>query len=392
MHILLVADGRSPTTLSWISTLKLLGYHISLVSTFPCAQIDGVELAAVLPVAFSRFSGSQAGTNKPASLRKNLTARFRPLLTSVRYALGPWTVPYYRRKLGAVITDLQPDLVHAMRIPYEGMLAAVTPKGIPLVLSTWGNDLTLHAAANRSLGKLTRQAMGRGDALFSDTQRDVELAKQWGFDPAKPALVVVGNGGLDLDAIKETAKTIRRAEPVQIINPRGFRPSSVRIDTFFQAIPLVLKEHPEARFVCASMAGQKEALDWVEKLDIAKNVELLPFLSRGEIWQQFARSLISVSISDHDGTPNTLLEAMAFGCLPVCGDIASIREWITPGVNGALVSTSDPAAVAAAILKVLKDPGAYQNWIDFNHKLVEERANRQKLPGIIDGFYKKVCK
>jgi hypothetical protein len=35
--------------------------------------------------------------------------------------------------------------VHALRIPFEGMLGSYTPAGIPFVAATWGNDLTLHA-------------------------------------------------------------------------------------------------------------------------------------------------------------------------------------------------------------------------------------------------------
>jgi len=392
MHILIVADGRSPTTKSWIKTLKLTGQRVSLISTYPCAPIDGVELAAVLPVAFSRFSGSQVKTEKSISPLKGLINRFRPILTAMRYSLGPWTVPYFRKKLPAIITKTQPDLVHAMRIPYEGMLATATPKGIPLLVSTWGNDLTLHAAANPLLGRLTRQALSRADGLFSDTQRDVELAKRWGFDPMKPSLVVVGNGGLDLDLMLEASKIIERVTPVQIINPRGFRPSSVRIDTFFKAIPLVLKAHPYARFLCASMAGQKEALDWVEKLGIADNVELAPFLSQGELWKQFSRSTISVSISQHDGTPNTLLEAMALGCLPVCGDIASIREWIEPEVNGALVPPDDFEALASTINRLLANPNKYRGWQKKNIDMMKKRADRKALAEIILNFYKSVVK
>jgi len=392
MHILLIADGRSPTTKSWIKTLKLTGQQISLVSTYPCSPIDGVELAGVLPVAFARFSGSQVKTTGVGSARKGLINRFRPLLTAMRYAMGPLTVPYYRRKLRAIVAALQPDVVHALRIPYEGMLAAATPRGIPVLVSTWGNDLTLHAAANGLLGALTRQVMKRADGLFSDTRRDVELAKRWGFDPAKPTLVVPGNGGLDLDAMLQAAKSVKRVKPIQIINPRGFRPSSVRIDTFFKAIPLVLKQHPDVHFLCASMAGQKEALDWVEKLGIAANVELAPFFSQGELWKQFSRSTIMVAISEHDGTPNTLLEAMALGCLPVCGDIESIREWIEPGVNGALVPPGDPEAVAGAINQILANPDEYTRWRQKNIELMKARADRENLAGLINTFYQSVMK
>ena len=391
MHILLLADGRSPITKSWIKTLQPLGYRISLVSSFPCDLIDGVELAAVLPVAFARFGGSQAGNGAKPSARKGLIARFRPLLAGVRHALGPWTIPYYQRIFKQIVETLNPDLVHALRIPYEGMLAAATLKTVPLVISTWGNDFTLHASATRLMGDLTRRVMARADALMSDTAMDIDRASEWGFSSAKPSLTVVGNGGLDLEKIVSISHQVKRAKPLQVINPRGLR-SYVRSDTFFKTIPLVLAQHPETQFVCVSMAGQKEALDWVEKLGIQNNVKLLPFLSQEELFTEYAKATISVSISEHDGTPNSLLEAMAFGCLLVCGDIPSIREWIEPGVNGTLANPGSPEQAAEAMIALIDNPGKYEKWIDRNRKLVKERADRQKLPGVLDEFYKRVGK
>ena len=47
------------------------------------------------------------------------------LRTLARQWLGPLTLSRAAQRLRAVIDQLQPDLVHAMRIPYEGMLAAV---------------------------------------------------------------------------------------------------------------------------------------------------------------------------------------------------------------------------------------------------------------------------
>ena len=85
-------------------------------------------------------------------------------------------------------------------------------------------------------------------------------------------------------------------------------------------------------------------------------VRLLPYLSQHELWDLFLRSEVSVSVSAHDGTPNSLLEAMACGCFPVVGDIESLREWITPGVNGLLVDPDQPQAVAEAVLLALDLP------------------------------------
>ena len=391
MHILFVADGRSPITRRWIDNLRPLGWQISLISTFPCAPIAGVRLAAVLPVAFAQQSGSQAGGAAPAAQHKSLVSRIRPLAQTLRHWLGPWTLPFYTHRYRALLAELQPDLVHALRIPFEGMLASATPADIPLVVSTWGNDLTLHAPASPRMSALTRHTLQRADALMSDTRRDARLSQKWGFAASKPMLVVPGNGGLDLTEIQAAAQQIKRAQPPRILNPRGLR-SYVRTDTFFQAIPLVLQKHPGAVFVCTSMQGQKEAQDWVARLGIQQNVTLLPLLSQPQLWQEYAHSTISVSISTHDGTPNTLLEAMAFGCLPICGDIESIREWITPGENGLLVPPDDPQALAAAIDRALNDAAFRQTAAQKNLALVTERASSASMQEKIAAFYSRFKK
>ncbi len=73
------------------------------------------------------------------------------------------------------------------------------------------------------------------------------LAKQWGFEPSKPTLITPGNGGIRTDIFYPPSQPVD--EPI-IFNPRGFR-AYVRNDIFFQAIPLVLKKYPDAKFICA---------------------------------------------------------------------------------------------------------------------------------------------
>ncbi|MHC1740277.1 MAG: glycosyltransferase [Anaerolineaceae bacterium] len=388
MHILFVADGRSPITRNWIRTIKKPGDRVSLISTFTCAPIEDVELVAILPVAFAQFAGSQAGNASPAVKKKSMVSRLRPLAQKLRHWLGPWTLLFYTHRFRQLVFDLKPDLVHAMRIPFEGMLASATPAGIPLILSTWGNDFTLHASASPRMAVLTHRALRKADALISDTERDIKLAQQWGFDPVKPVLVVPGNGGLDLSEMRSITKGIQYVDPPQIINPRGLR-SYVRSDTFFQAIPLVLATHPQVRFLCTSMQGQKEALDWVEKLGIQQNVKLLPLLSQEELWMEFARSTASVSISEHDGTPNTLLEAMALGCLPVCGDIESIRAWITSGENGLLVDPNNAQALASALIRALEDGNLQKSAANLNQERITDRASRKATKQRITDFYNR---
>jgi len=52
-----------------------------------------------------------------------------------------------------------------------------------------------------------------------------------------------------------------------------------------------------------------------------------------------------------------LVEAMAAGLPVVATDILGYREVVTHGVHGLLVPTRDPEALAAALVRVLTEPG-----------------------------------
>jgi glycosyltransferase involved in cell wall biosynthesis len=381
LRLLIIADGRSPITRRWMAMLKPLGYHLCLVSSSPCEAPPEVDSFFILPLAFSQLGGSQAGGGTGRG-RRSLVKYLRPLAQKARHWLGPWTIAYKQEALRNIIAAEKPDILHAMRIPYEGMLAGFSAPAIPLVISTWGNDLTLHAPATPRMRALTRRALSHADALISDTHIDVARAANWGFDSQKPSLVVPGNGGIDVAEVQQACQGVVKGRPFRVLNPRGLR-SYVHTDTFFKAIPLVLKELPEVQFTCTSMWRQPEAEKWVSVLGIEKNVTLLPLLSQQQVWQEFARSQVSVSVSSHDGTPNTLLEAMALGSFPICGDLPSIREWITDGGNGLLVDPKDPQALADALLRALTDGALREKAAKLNSEIIRAQADlestRQKV-------------
>ena len=399
MHILLVADGRSPITRRWIQGLLALEYQVSLVSSYPCPAVEGVRSQHVLPVAFASMGGSQAGGGaapQSASNRRRLVSRARGLFLVGRYWLGPLTLPRYAPALRKIIASEAPDLIHALRIPFEGMLAAAAEPEIPLVVTVWGNDLTLHAPSSAPMRNWTRRTLRRANGLLADAYRDVRLGREWGFAAERPVLVAPGNGGIDvaeLDRVRsiqvDTFSNLLPAGVPLVVNPRGLRPAYVRTDVFFQAIPLVLQHRPEVHFFCPSMEGQPEALGWMERLHLGQSVSLLPYLSQAHLWELFQRAEINASISTHDGTPNTLLEAMTCGCFPVVGDLEALREWITPGVNGLLVEPGKPQALAEALLLALDQPELRNHAAAANRALVLERAEVGAVRAKLAVFYRQ---
>ena len=390
MHILIVADGRSPITRRWIPGVLAIGHRVTLVSTFPCQPFPGVEQTIVLPTAFGgAASGSSAA---PGSLLRKLISRFRRFFLSGRYLLGPLPLPSNGKRLARLIQQHKPDLVHALRIPFEGMLASYTPPGTPLILSTWGNDLTLHAPASPLMRYWTRRALRRADGLITDAGRDIRLAPQWGFDPNRPTINVLTSGGIDLTEMRRVSTELPDDLPAGvplIINPRGIRPAYASTDTFFQAVPLVLQRWPSLGFLCPGMAGQIEAERWAARIHHPEALRLLPNLPQPALWNLFTRSDITLSITTHDGTPNTLLEAMACGCLPIAGDIESLREWITPGINGLLVDPHNPQSLAEAIVIALNNPNLRSQAAEINLQLLQQRAEINLVRAQVAVFYQR---
>jgi len=397
-HICLIADGRSPTTVRWIQMLEKWGFKISLVSTYPMLDELDVDQTFILPVAFSNAGKSQnnptiTSPHKKLPFRKQLIQQFRPLVMQIRYNLGPSTISKFGRIYQKIIADIKPDIVHALRIPYEGMLGKYTPAEIPYLVSIWGNDFTLHANANKQMAFQTRDVMNRADGVLADTIRDINLSFFWGLNHGKPTLVVPGGGGISFEEIDASKKENffenddSHKGPV-IVNPRGIR-SYAQTDVFFQALPMLLTRYPEVKIYCPAMEGKIEAIKWVNQLNLQKSVTLLPSIPQKKLWSLFHQTDISISLTSHDGTPNTLLEAMACGCLPIAGDIESLREWITPGVNGLLVELNKPQALADGIMSVIQNPEFKQKAALTNSIRIKEKAEINQVHQRIIEFYQR---
>jgi hypothetical protein len=383
MKILFVADGRSPISQNWIRRFAERGEDVYLASTFACEVDLPLKRLEFTPVAFSavKKQTSSPGSGSPRALG---------LRTVIRQWIGPLTIPRSARKLRTFIQDVQPDIVHALRVPYEGMLAASALEGLvsrpPFYVSIWGNDFTLHAPSTPLMGYYTRKTMKAVHALHADCERDVRLAQTWGLGVDIPTLVAPGNGGIRGDVFYPPLKPV--TNPV-IINPRGFR-AYVKNEAFFKSIPLVLEKRSDARFICSSMQGEAQALQWMKDLKIDHAVQLNPPLSHTQMGDVFRGAQIVVSPSIHDGTPNSLLEGMACGCFPIAGDLESIREWITPGQNGLLVDANNPQSIADAILIALEREDLRREAAGLNAKIISARAEYQQNMELVGEFYKLV--
>lgn len=393
MRLLFIADGRSPTANNWMSFFIEAGHEVHLISTSPFESGLKFHSQAIIPVAFSSSVVGKERKKTPGGLK---------LRSRIRDWLGPFTVASAGRKVSDRIETIAPDLVHAMRIPFEGMIGAAANPLMPFAVSVWGNDFTLHAAASPWMKNLTRRTLHAANALHVDCLRDMKLARQWGFPDEREIVVLPGGGGVKEDVfhpgeISENFLTAKSGTPLEklpanaalIVNPRGFR-AYVRNDVFFKSIPPVLEKMPDTFFVCPSMENDSRAEEWIMRLGIEESVFLLPQLTPQQMGLLFRQAMVAVSPTEHDGTPNTLLEAMASGCFPIAGDLESIREWIENGVNGLLVNVAEPGELAEAILRALSDPDLRSAAALKNETLIEEQARYADVMREAQAFYSRI--
>jgi glycosyltransferase involved in cell wall biosynthesis len=302
--------------------------------------------------------------------------------------------PLVRAAIKRSVRTFRPDIVHALRIPFEGMLSEPVLRTAqqPFIVSIWGNDLTLFAAGGRWFTRATKRVLASADALHCDCERDVRLARTLGYRGL--ATVLPTCGGLDESVFPggtsyENARGrlgIETGRPV-IFNPRASR-EYTRHDIFFAALPAVLREFPDALVVTVGIDRDPELQEYSRELGVDKSIVFLPNQTARDMAQLYSAAEVIVSPTEHDGTPNSVLEAMACGSFPIVSDLESLREWIDDGVNGLVVNLSS-SGFAGGIIKALRDDGLRAKAALHNRSLISKKATRQIVRPAISGLYRE---
>ena len=162
------------------------------------------------------------------------------------------------------------------------------------------------------------------------SRRDFPIRRQLGIDPSAPLIAVV----------------------CRLNEGKG-------LEYFLEATVIVRKQFPAARFLIVGDsivdATYRPAL---ERKARSFNVENCVIFTghRSDVPKLLEEVNLSVLPSLSEGLSNSLLEAMAAGLPVVATNVGGNPEIVQDGITGILVPARDPAALSAAMIRILQSP------------------------------------
>jgi len=243
----------------------------------------------------------------------------------------------------------------------------------PLIVTIHGSDLRMALERPGFLRKIFVFVCHHATHLNCVSNGQKKEMEQLGILSEKISIIPMGVE----DAFLEKGRNRKKEgdqKPITILSNRNLLPI-YNVSLLIRAIPIVLKEEPETKFLIAGDGAEKKYLESeVKNLNINSSVRFLGRVPHEEMPDLLSQADIYVSTSLYDGTSVSLLEAMASGAFPVVTDIPANREWITTGQNGFLVPVDEEKCLADRIIDAIRNQALLEKSRMVNLSIVEEKA------------------
>jgi L-malate glycosyltransferase len=293
--------------------------------------------------------------------------------------------------LWTLIRRERPTILHGMLF-WAYVLGTFVGRagGIPIVIAS-RRSLGLFKAGKphyllleRMVNRMTDLFIANSEAVRADTVAREHI---------RPSEIIVIRNGLDL-ARFESAPDRELAASLDVAG----RPTAIVVSNFIyykgheyflRAWRDVLVKFPSAVAMLAGDGVRRSELErMADDLRIRHGLRFLGV--RHDVPALLALADLYVHPSLEEGYSNALLEAMAAGKAVVATAVGGNVEALSDGVTGLLVPARDPAALEAAMTRLLADPTAARQMGDRASRYVRDTYDIGAMVRAYEGVYARI--
>ena len=280
--------------------------------------------------------------------------RLRP-----RYVLSYTIKPVVYGSLAACFTGV------------EYRFALVTGLGYAFTGTASGKRAMLRLLIQR----LYRFALMRTHRVFFQNPDDEALFRELRLLPKSVPSSIVNGSGVD---VAEYSVTPLPEKPCFLLIARLLGDKGVR--EYAEAAQRVKAEHPEAVFRLVGWIDENPDAVTRQELDQWVDSGLFEFLGKlDDVRPAISDCTVYVLPSYREGTPRTVLEAMAMGRAVITTDAPGCRETVVDGDNGFLVPVKDVDALAVAMMTLIDSPELAARMGQMSRAIAESKYDVHKV-------------
>ncbi|MCX6719939.1 MAG: glycosyltransferase [Candidatus Staskawiczbacteria bacterium] len=297
-------------------------------------------------------------------------------------------------ELRKIVKNVNPDIFHAHYAGVNGFLASLV-RIHPFVVTAWGSDVLI---AGKSLFKkyFVKYALNKADLVTCDAKHMQSAMVKLGVDSSKIRIIYFGVDVLKFSPGEKNKKLQNKLNIFNcpaVISLRSLEPV-YNIETLINAIPLVLKEVPETKFLIAGRGSEAKTLkNLAESLQVLDSIIFIDWITQDELpeYLRTADVYVSTSLSDA-GIASSTAEAMSCGLPPIITDFADNKEWVKNGENGFLMPLKGSKFLAEKINYLLKNPTERVKLGNNARKMIEGKNNYYREMEKMEKLYKSLKK
>jgi glycosyltransferase involved in cell wall biosynthesis len=126
-------------------------------------------------------------------------------------------------------------------------------------------------------------------------------------------------------------------------------------------------------------ALQQRIDDAIDEADLRRDIVITGMVEHSRVPEYHQRMRVFALSSDHEGMPNSILEAAASGLPIVATAVDGIKDIFTDGVDALLVPPNDAQALASALQRVLMDEALAQRLSAAARRLAERLSVAEEV-------------